>query len=64
MRTHPENQRAYHAGYESMAETIKGMGWESARDEFNLIYPHTHKHESLAAYFFAEGEIDALLKHK
>jgi hypothetical protein len=58
--THPEHQNAYNAGYTDMRQKIANAGWIACRDEFNLIYPRGYKHASLAGYYYADGELQAL----
>ena len=54
------NRMDYLAGYDSKIEEIRGMGWDAARDKFNLDYPHGWKPKNNGAYYYASGEIDAL----
>lgn len=65
---HPPQQESnmaktapYFAGYEAMIEQIKAIGWDAARDAFNLANPPGQKwtgsHDGLA---YANGEFQAL----
>jgi len=42
--------------------TVKrqGMSFEACRDEFNMAHPVGFKPSSLAAYYYAKGEMEAL----
>lgn len=54
-------RQAYLQGYNSKIGEINGMGWEEARDKFNMDYPVPYKPQSMEAYYYyACGEIDAL----
>jgi hypothetical protein len=66
MRTiyHAEHQNDFHAGYEAKSLEIKEMGWEAARDKFNLDNPADYVYGSLAGYYYASGEIEALVDFK
>lgn len=59
-----EHNTAYHAGYEAKLIEIKGMGWVSARDKFNVDYPRDARQCSMTAWHYAKGEIDALVNSK
>jgi hypothetical protein len=65
MRTvmHEEHQADYMKGYEAKAQEIRDMGWQAARDKFNLDYPigRGKSPKTLGAYYYASGEIDALV---
>ena len=58
--THPEFASAYWAGYESAKQEIAAMGWEATRDKFNLDTPSTNL--SMPAFYYAKGQIQALLQ--
>jgi hypothetical protein len=58
--THKEYQEDYSKGYKSKIEEIHDMGWDNARDKFNLDYPRNHKPSNSGAYYYSQGEIDAL----
>lgn len=62
--THPQYTQDYFKGFESMTEKLKGMSFESCRDEFNSIYPTGYNPSSLAAYYYAKGELQALQQAK
>jgi hypothetical protein len=61
--THPQYSEHYFAGLEAMRIKIEQIGFDAARDAFNSHYPLSHKHVDLAAYYCAEGEIDALVQY-
>ena len=58
--THTEHQPVYDSGFTTMLEKIKQMGFAACRDEFNLVHPAPWKAATLAGYYYASGEIDAL----
>ena len=60
--THTEFTNDYWAGYESAREEIAQMGWEATRDKFNLETPSTNL--SMPAYYYAQGQMQALLQFK
>ena len=45
-------------------EDIAGMGWNAARDKFNIDNPVGQPVSGMAAYYYAKGGIDALLDKK
>ena len=52
---------AYYAGYEAKAKEIAEMGWEAARDAFNLANPPGQKWSgSTNGLAYAQGEFHAL----
>lgn len=57
----PEFQNAYDAGFDAKQAEIKSMGFAASRDKFNMDNPVGQKFSSMAAYYYAEGEVDALL---
>lgn len=57
---HDENRADYLKGYDSKMAEIRSMGWDEARDKFNLDYLHGWKPKNTSAYYYASGEIDAL----
>lgn len=60
--THKEFEQDYINGYEAVLQDIRGMGWEAARDKFNIDYPPVeHIFCSLSAYYFTKGMMDALV---
>jgi len=58
--THAEHIEDYFKGFETMQTKIKDMGFKACRDEFNSVYPVGYKPSSLAAYYYAKGEMEAL----
>ena len=58
--THTEHTETYFKGFETMQDKIKDMGLMSCIDEFNSVYPIGYKPSSLAAYYYAKGELEAL----
>lgn len=54
------NRIEYIKGYESKLEEILAMGFDEARDKFNLDYPRGSRPLSSDAYYYSQGEIDAL----
>ena len=52
---------AYYAGYDAKKEEISGMGWQAARDKFNLDNPIGIQHQSKASEHYAAGGFQALL---
>ncbi len=69
--THKEFEQDYINGYEAVLQDIREIGWEAAREKFNIDYrPGTHvfcvitacylSEGNLSAYYFAKGRIDAL----
>jgi len=49
------------AGYESVQVKLQSYSAESLQNEFNENNPSGHKPSSLAAYFYAKGELAAML---
>jgi len=62
MELQTEKSAAYWSGYEAMIEKINAMGWESARNEYNISVPPgklwTGSKEGLE---YAHGEFQALV---
>lgn len=58
--THVEHTEDYFKGFESMKEKIQAMGLDACLSEFNSVYPIGYKPSSLAAYYYAKGEVAAL----
>lgn len=56
-----DQKEAYMKGYHDKMEDVKVMGWENARDKFNLDYPKDAE-LSPCGYAYACGEIDYLVK--
>lgn len=59
--THQEHQADFDCGYSDKMLEITGMGWNAARSKLNADYPLGHQFNSLAAYYYAKGEMQALL---
>lgn len=57
----PEFQSTYAAGFDAKQAEIKSMGFAASRDKFNMDNPVGQKPSSLAAYYYAKGEMDALV---
>ena len=60
--THPQFINDYWSGYESARDEIAQMGWKTTRDKFNLETPS--KNLSMPAYYYAKGQMQALLQFK
>lgn len=60
--THTEFTNDYFAGYETAKLEIKQMGFDSARNKFNLENPIGVKPSSMAAYYYAKGQIQAFVE--
>lgn len=58
--THTEHQKDFDAGYNAKQAEIREMGWNAARDKFNMDNPHGQNPSSLGAYYYADGELQAL----
>ena len=58
--THKEFVTTYFDGYEASRLEIAGMGFQAARDKFNLDNPVGCK-LSMSAYYYAKGQVQALL---
>jgi hypothetical protein len=58
--THPQHTEDYFKGFEAMTAKRQGMSFEACRDEFNMAHPIGFKPSSLAAYYYAKGEMVAL----
>jgi hypothetical protein len=58
--THPQHTEDYFKGFEAMTAKRQGMSFEACRDEFNMAHPVGFKPSSLAAYYYAKGEMEAL----
>lgn len=61
--THQEHQEAYIAGWEAMTVEVREMGFEAARNKFNLENPVGEQPKNMGAYYYACGGIDCLSKH-
>lgn len=56
-----ESEAAFNKGFESKSAEIKGMGWEAARDKFNIDLPPGVKTSiSSLGLWFCKGEAEAL----
>lgn len=62
--THTEHQKDFDAGYDAKQAEIREMGWSAARDKFNLENPTGQNPSSLGAYYYADGELQALVDGK
>lgn len=60
--THPEFHNDYFAGYESAKLEISQMGFEASRDKFNIENPVGVRHLSMGAYYYAKGQVQALIE--
>ena len=47
-------RQAYLQGYNAKIGEINGMGWEEARDKFNMEYPVPYKFLSLLMSLYAD----------
>ena len=56
------NENAYAKGFEAKSLEIREIGFVAARDKFNAENPTNVKYSSLAAYHYAKGELEALVK--
>ncbi len=54
----------YLAGFYAVRKDIQGMGFEAARDKFNMDNPqgYDNSFSSMDAYQYAKGGIEALVK--
>lgn len=59
-----EFQPHFTAGFDAKQEEIKWMGFEAARNKFNMDNPVGYKPSSPSAYYYAEGEMAALIAAK
>lgn len=48
-------------GYEATKEFLKSYSVEEVKKQFNTVYPIGCKFSSMAAYFYAKGELAAIL---
>jgi hypothetical protein len=62
-RLNKEQEIAFISGYEAKIKEVESMGWNSARDKFNLDNP-ADQSPSMLGYAFACGEMEALLDTK
>lgn len=60
--THQEFVVDYFAGYEAAKKEISQMGFVATRNKFNLENPVGEK-MSMPAYYYAKGQIQALLEN-
>ena len=59
---HKEFEQDYIDGYEAVLQDIREMGWDAAREKFNIDYlPVGHMFCSLSDYYFTKGRMDALV---
>ena len=59
--THPQHQTDYNAGWDAMAEFIAAAGIDAAKAKFNCENPVGQNPQNLGAYYYACGELDALV---
>lgn len=59
---HEQYQEDFRKGIESKMQEIKGMGFDAARDKFNIDNPICKLPDSLGSYYFASGELEALVQ--
>lgn len=59
--SHKEFVSTYFDGYEAAKLEIAGMGFQAARNKFNLDNPIGCK-LSMPAYYFAKGQMQALIE--
>lgn len=57
----PAHAEAYAKGYSDKQYAIDMMGWLVASQKFNNEVPAGTKFGSLLGYYYAEGELDALV---
>lgn len=62
--THNEFANDYFAGYETAKKQIQQMGFIASRDKFNQENPIGVKPSSMSAYYYAKGEMQALIEEK
>ena len=55
-----EFKQDYSNGYEHSLQDIQRIGWKRSRNKYNRDYPNLHKFNTMGAYYYAEGRIDAL----
>lgn len=58
--THTEHQKDFNAGYNAKQTEIREIGFDAARDKFNLENPKGQNPSSLGGYYYADGELQAL----
>lgn len=59
--THTEHQKDYDLGFDAKMAEILTMGIEAAKNKFNLENPTGQQPKSLGAYYYASGEMDAIV---
>ena len=62
--THEQHRDDFFAGYDAKTEEVRAMGWEAARNKFNLENPIGQNPETLGAFYYAKGEFEALFDLK
>ena len=58
---HAEFTKDFCAGYDAITEKLSYCTVDAAKAEFNLANPHGLKPSSMAAHFYAKGEMAAIL---
>ena len=58
---HAEFTKDFCAGYDATTEKISHYTVDAVKAEFNLANPTGFKPSSMAAYFYAKGEMAAIL---
>ena len=59
--THTEHQKDYNLGFDAKMAEILTMGIDAALSKFNIDNPTYQKPKSLGAYYYASGELDAIV---
>ena len=55
---------SYVCGFDDMVSKLKGIDFETVRNQFNSDNPANVKYRTLDEYYYAVGGLDALLNHK
>jgi len=58
---HSEFTKDFCAGYDAITEKLAYCTVDAVKTEFNLANPSGFKPSSMAAYFYAKGEMAAIL---
>ncbi len=62
--THPAHQKDFDAGYAAKVAEIEEMGIKAARAKFCAEIPADWKPASLGAYYYADGELRAIIDNR
>jgi len=62
--THKQHEVDYWAGFEAVSLEVREMGFEAARDKFNMDNPQASNPKSLGAYYYAKGGCHSLLENQ